>query len=243
MEFKVCGMGDKPNTQQLVEKCLESALPLKRLGFIFYPKSSRFALQLKGFSPDLVQWVQSYGIEAVAVSVGDSVAEISQYQKEFSFDAWQLHGGQSVEFIKTLKQSSSFEGVKMMRALSVSAVSAVDKSTEPSLLSEEIKGFEGLVDEWLFDTKTKAYGGSGVSFDWDKIPKQINQPFWLSGGLRPEIEGELLDWIKLRQTEPFSQVTGLDLNSGFEQSPAIKRVDKIVGFMSSITSTSSINHL
>ena len=73
-----------------------------------------------------------------------------------------------------------------------------------------------VVDYYLFDTKTPAYGGSGKPFDWQLVLRQpLRTPWVLSGGLGPDNIAEAAQ----------SGATMLDLNSRFESAPGIKDYD------------------
>ena len=80
----------------------------------------------------------------------------------------------------------------------------------------------------LFDTKCKTVGGSGEQFDWSVLEAYDgNIPFLLSGGIGPEDTERVLKY-----SHP--QFAGIDLNSRFEISPAVKDVEKLKTFIQTI---------
>jgi phosphoribosylanthranilate isomerase len=93
------------------------------------------------------------------------------------------------------------------------------KDTEP---------YEGTADKFLFDTKTPHHGGSGQKFDWDILRKYTGQtPFFLSGGISAsDTEGV--------KNISHPQFFGLDLNSKFEISPALKDTATLKEFLNSL---------
>ena len=93
---------------------------------------------------------------------------------------------------------------------------------------KQTHAYEGLVDYFLFDTKTPNYGGSGQQFDWNTLKAYEGAtPFFLSGGIGAH------DFKAIsRITHP--QFAGVDLNSKFETSPGIKDYDLLNSFITKI---------
>jgi phosphoribosylanthranilate isomerase len=129
-------------------------------------------------------------------------------------DLVQLHGDESPEFCGRLKSG----GLKLIK------VFRVDEEFDFSGLED----YKDVADYYLFDTRSKLYGGSGKRFNW-KILKRYDQhkPFFLSGGLNVEA---LEDLKQLKGMNLF----GLDLNSGVEVSPGLKDTRKIKYFISKL---------
>jgi phosphoribosylanthranilate isomerase len=68
-------------------------------------------------------------------------------------------------------------------------------------------------------------GGNGTQFDWSVLSAyQGNTPFLLSGGIGPD------DAEKVRNFH-HPQLAGIDLNSRFELSPALKDIEKLKQFI------------
>ena len=92
--------------------------------------------------------------------------------------------------------------------------------------------YEGLVHAFLFDTKGKAKGGNGYTFDWSVLKKYTSEtPFVLSGG----IGLEEIDNIKeiLGTNLP---ILALDVNSKFEEKPGLKNIEHLTTFTSQLAS-------
>ncbi len=88
--------------------------------------------------------------------------------------------------------------------------------------------YEGHADMLLFDTKCASVGGSGRKFDWSVLDAYDgDMPFLLSGGIGPDDADEVLAFRH-------PQCIGIDLNSKFEVSPAVKDVDKLKNFIEKI---------
>ena len=88
--------------------------------------------------------------------------------------------------------------------------------------------YEGLADYFLFDTKGKSVGGNGEKFDWDVLSSyQGETPFLLSGGIGP-------DDVERVKNFRHQKCVGIDLNSRFEVSPALKDINKLKTFLQSL---------
>lgn len=95
-----------------------------------------------------------------------------------------------------------------------------------------------MVDYFLFDTDSKAFGGTGKTFDWQILNEiEIPIPYFLSGGISLENIKNLQNFVKVNMSEnktltklntPFA----LDINSKFEIEPGIKDLEKIKTFKS-----------
>lgn len=70
-----------------------------------------------------------------------------------------------------------------------------------------------------------AYGGTGHTFDWSRIPGDLTLPVVLSGGLNV---GNVAQGV--RQVRPFA----VDVSSGVESAPGIKDADKLQAFINEV---------
>jgi phosphoribosylanthranilate isomerase len=75
----------------------------------------------------------------------------------------------------------------------------------------------------LFDTDSKAFGGTGKTFDWQILNEiEISKPYFLSGGISLE---------NIHQLSTINhQPLALDINSKFEIEPGSKNLEKIKNF-------------
>jgi phosphoribosylanthranilate isomerase len=73
----------------------------------------------------------------------------------------------------------------------------------------------------LFDSKSSAFGGTGQTFDWEKLREYpFDKPYFLSGGLSLDNLNEAIGFKDDR-------LIGLDLNSKFEIEPGLKDIEKL----------------
>lgn len=208
MEIKVCGMRDWDNCNRLV-----SEVAPNWMGLIFYAKSPRFV------SEEMAAYLGPLPVKKVGVFVRETEKEMLRLSTLFGLSALQLHGGETVAEVKSLREATDLELWKV-----VSVGEAIDwNSLEP---------FLPYVDKFLFDTATAAHGGSGKQFDWHLLETYpFNKGFYLSGGLGAEHAAAVAG---LKQRLP--RLLGLDLNSGFEVAPGLKSIEKLQAFTHNLSS-------
>ena len=196
IKLKICGIRDVNNIMDV------ASLKPDYLGFIFYSKSPRFV------GVDFVVPLDLPNeIKRVGVFVNESTDEIIAKAKSHRLDYIQLHGNETLEQTKELKQLD----------LGIIKVFAVGDDFD----FEITKPYKKVVDYFLFDTKGKYYGGNASVFNWNLL-KQYDQeiPFFLSGGLSPENIEEV---SKLNSMN----IHALDVNSGVEEGPGLKDIAKV----------------
>lgn len=206
MEVKVCGMRDMENIRRLI-----SEVKPDWMGLIFYSKSPRFVSGEKATELKVIQ------VKKVGVFVNEYIEEILKKVEEFNLSAIQLHGNESVDFVKILAEKTDCE---LWKVISVGA----------EIEWKSLEGYLPFVDKFLFDTATASHGGSGKKFDWAILETYpFNKGFLLSGGLDERSADEVL---ALRKQIP--QFQGVDLNSKFEDTPGIKNIEKLKRFKENI---------
>lgn len=209
MKIKVCGMKYRENIGEL------SKLPIDYMGMIFYPKSPRYIADLDS---RLLDNILSENIRSVGVFVNESIDSVLQKINEYNLSCVQLHGNESPDYCVRLKEHRP--DICILKAFSISDSSDF-KQTESHNKS---------VDYFLFDTKTEAFGGSGVKFDWSILNSyQGSIPFLLSGGISHT------DADNIKKIE-HPQFWGIDLNSCFEFEPGLKNIELLNQFIKDIKS-------
>ena len=210
MIIKVCGMRDAENIRAV------DGLPVDLMGFIFWSKSSRYVCERPSYLPT--------HCKRVGVFVDATIDEIRQKVEEYHLDFVQLHGHESPEFISQL--STLTPHLSIIKAISVS--NRDDIAT--------YKAYEGLVDYFLFDTKCTCMGGSGQQFDWSVLAEyEGNTPFLLSGGIGAD-DAARVKALPALDGFPIEKCIGIDLNSRFEQAPALKDITKLKEFINTVKS-------
>ena len=175
------------------------------MGFIFYPKSSRYVEAVPDYMP--------HHSKRVGVFVNSDIADIKQHVTDYQLIFVQLHGDETPDFCKMLRKELGRE-IGIIKTIPVS--SAADFSTTHD--------YARYVDYFLFETPCAGYGGSGTQFDWSLLNKYHGkQPFLLTGGIGPD-DAEAISRIR------HPRFFGIDLNSRFETAPALKNTDLLLKF-------------
>lgn len=175
------------------------------MGFIFHLKSPRFVASLPEYMPKKQK--------RVGVFVNASLEQILAKAQTFSLEYIQLHGDEPPAFCSELKN----RGLKVIRAQRIANADDIIRAESYN-----------MADLMIFDTKTELYGGSGKKFNWQLLENYKGcVPFLLSGGIRSDTFEEIKAFFH-------PQFAGIDLNSGFEISPALKDVGKLNNFIEKI---------
>ncbi|MDC1105627.1 phosphoribosylanthranilate isomerase [Prolixibacteraceae bacterium] len=177
------------------------------LGLIQYKKSPRYV------ALDTIDWgrFNKSKVKPVAVFVDASTEEIASTLAKSPIDIVQLHGKETPETCRKLQEL----GFSVIKAF------GVDSEFDWTVC----KDYCGKIDLFLFDTKSKKHGGTGVKFDWDLLksyPFEI--PFLLSGGIS---SGDL----STLKNNHYPKMIGVDVNSRFEVAPGIKDIPEINRFV------------
>jgi phosphoribosylanthranilate isomerase len=203
LELKVCGMTQRENIQAVLE------VKPDWIGLIFWPKSKRYC----SMDPEQWQTIDLGQTKSVGVFVDQPMDEVLQIAHTYDLDGLQLHGNESTEYLKTLR--NQLPKVVIIKAFSI------DHHFDWSLLSP----YQEHSDLFLFDTKGPLPGGNGTAFDWTILTQYPGStPFLLSGGIHLGLTKNLLEWI---HTPASKWCVGIDVNSGFEVSPGIKNPELI----------------
>lgn len=194
-------MRDDKNIEELCR------LDIDYIGFIFYPQSPRYVDKKPAISIPR-------SIEKVGVFVNSNLQQIEEKIKDFDLQVVQLHGKETPNFCHEVKEL----GVKTFKAFGI----------DESFQWTEVQDYIDQVDYFLFDTKSKQYGGTGKSFNWQILTEYPwHTPYFLSGGISPQNLNEAVDFKDGR-------LYGLDLNSKFEISPGLKNIELLTQAFSKI---------
>ncbi len=206
-------MRDRDNIQELVK------LSPEYIGFIFYNKSKRFV-------DDFPEVAIPSSIKKVGVFVNESIEKIVELVGEYQLDAVQLHGDESVEFCKKLKCHS--ELVEESHQIRIIKAFSIDKDFD----FNRTKEYEPYCGLFIFDTKGEGYGGTGLKYDWSLLENYKGGiPFLLSGGITDTDTLKVMSFLRRQESK---LCIGVDLNSGFEDEPGLKNIEKLKRFISNV---------
>lgn len=214
-QLKVCGLTKPHQIQELI------SMNINFLGFIFYEKSPRYVLN--HLSLEEISAIDHHG--KTGVFVNEDIGRILNTAQKAGLNFVQLHGDESDDFIVELRQKLNPE-VGIIKVIRIGNNADENKMniTQIFNLQRTIRNLQSIT-YFLFDTDSKAFGGTGKQFDWNILNElEIPLPYFLSGGISEENMGNI---TTLKQ-QPFA----LDINSKFETEPGHKNIDRIREFKS-----------
>lgn len=210
-QLKVCGLTKLNQIKELID------LKVDFLGFIFYEKSPRYVLN----HLSLKQIAEINYQRKVGVFVNESIKGIAEIASEAQLDIIQLHGDEDEKYIKLLRQMIG-ESVKIIKVIRIGNQTSDE-------LQKTINHQPTTINYLLFDTDSKAFGGTGKTFDWNILNDiEIPIPYFLSGG----ISNENIHRLSTINCQPIA----LDINSKFEIEAGNKDLGKIKLFLNLLNS-------
>lgn len=207
-DVKICGL----KTPEAVAAALDGGAT--HIGFIFFPKSPRNVTPAEAAA---LRAAAAGRAKVVAVTVDADDAALDEIVAALQPDMLQLHGHETPERVRTVKERY---GLPVVKALSVREAADLDA----------IAAYKGIADRFLFDAKppkgSGLPGGNGVSFDWNLLAAlDADVDYMLSGGLNAGNIAEALHG---------THAPGIDISSGVERAPGEKDVRLIEEFFQAI---------
>ncbi|MCM1206753.1 MAG: phosphoribosylanthranilate isomerase [Firmicutes bacterium] len=207
MTVKVCGMRDPQNIRDIIRAGADW------IGMIFHPASPRFVSHVPEFEAE--------GAGRAGVFADAAEEDITAAAVRYGLDIVQLHGSETPETVRRLRNALCLAAGRRIMTVKAFGISA------PGDFGA-CRAYEDCADLFLFDTKCRCLGGSGRQFDWSILDKyEGGTPFLLSGGIGPE------DAPRLRELA-HPKMAGVDINSRFELSPAVKDAVAVREFIKKI---------
>ncbi len=202
---KICGLRTPADIDAAV------AAGVDAVGFVFYAPSPRAVTP--SIAAQLISRLPA-GVEAVGLVVNPSQAQFEGIKSIAPITLWQFHGDESPA---DCVQMAS--GLPWMKAARVG----------PGFAFDEFSLQYGQANAFLLDALVEGYGGGGVPFDWQGIPKT-----WvsanahrvvLSGGLNAHNVGEAIARL---------HPCAVDVSSGVELSKGIKDPALMAEFINAV---------
>jgi len=203
VKVKVCGI------RRLADALAAIDLGADFLGFNFWPGTPRRIEPAK--AKNIIAKVRGRA-KIVGVFVNQSLAEVNAIVDALGLDYAQLHGEEPPDFCAAVHAPV----IKALRLGSAKDMAAC-------------KGYRKVI--WLVDSKTKKFGGSGLSPDW-KLAKKAGAKLGkilLAGGLNAENVGDAIQMVG-----PWA----VDVASGVEKSPGVKDRAKLNKFFEAVKNAS-----
>lgn len=194
MKIKVCGITNLKDAL-MCEKYGADAL-----GFIFYKKSKRYIEPAK--AKNIINKLSPFTLK-VGVFVNESIGFINDTASNLKLHAIQLHGDETQDIVNSIK----LPVIKSFRV----------NNDFNFLKIQEFKNCYYLLDSF----SEQVLGGTGITFNWDKIPKELNNHIILSGGISIENIENIFEKINPR---------AIDISSSLELSAGKKSQIKVKEF-------------
>lgn len=194
---KICGV------TSVADALLAQEAGADAIGVVFYEPSPRCVAidQAREIALSVGPFVTLVGlfVNAPAEYVKEVLAAVPLHVLQF-------HGDESPEYCESF-QRAYIKAIRMRPELDVLA--AIDQHP----LAAGV-----LLDAY----RPGVPGGTGETFDWQRIPHQTNKPIILAGGLNASNIAEAI---------ALTGVYGVDVSGGVELSPGVKDAGKIQNFI------------
>ena len=176
------------------------------IGLVFYRESPRFVTP--GTAANIVAVLPPF-VSTVGLFVDAPEAKVRETLEHVRLDLLQFHGSEAPEFCESF-------GVPYVRAVPMG----------PGVDLLEYAGRFSSARALLLDAHEPGQpGGTGRTFDWAEIPRDLPIPLILSGGLNAGNVGRAV-----REVQPWA----VDVSSGVEATRGSKDPQKIVEFIRSV---------
>ena len=195
--IKICGITNLEDAKISITDGADA------IGFIQSKKSERFvSLETLNVIKDAI------GIDflTIPVFVNPSTEEVINFLSIFPNSILQFHGDEEEEFCKAFNKPY---------------IKAINVSNQEDLINDLNKYKDSFA--YLLDSgDSQNRGGTGETFDWKLIPKDLSNKIIVAGGLDSNnIE------VLLSEVSPF----GVDVSSGVESKIGVKDHSKIDNFI------------
>jgi phosphoribosylanthranilate isomerase len=206
LAVKICGL----STAETVAAAVEGGADF--IGFVFYRPSPRYVTPERAGA---LAAAAPAGPRRVGLFVDAEDAEIAAALAAAPLDMLQLHGSESAERVAELRRRFATPVMKVLKV-----------AEERDLATAE--PYLGIADWLLFDAKPPRRpealpGGNGLPFDWRLLAgRRWPIPWMLSGGLTAD---------NLAAAVRLTGVAAVDVSSGVESAPGVKRPERIAAFL------------
>jgi phosphoribosylanthranilate isomerase len=202
------------------------ALGADAIGFVLYPPSPRNvsidrAAEMARLLPPFVT--------PVLLFVNDTAERIQAACAAVPGALLQFHGDESADFCAAMTQATGRPHLKAARI-------PLSEAAGFNLL--EFAQLHHTAQALLLDAHVDGYGGGGKTFNWSRLPPNVNAHLVLSGGLTPANVG---DGMRALRTHGLS--LAVDVSSGIEAGKGLKDADKMRQFVEAVRSADNATPL
>ena len=186
---------------------LACELGVDGIGFVFAHKSPR---RIAPEEARAMRQALAPLVDAVALFQDNSLDEVRDVVRQVRPSLLQFHGTEDDAFCRSF-------GLPYLKVVPMG-----EEIMAPHYLQLRFPGAAGFL---LDSHRAGESGGSGKTFDWSRIPKDLQKPYALAGGLTPENAFEAVT---------IATPWAVDVSSGIEVEPGIKDGDKMRRFVEEV---------
>lgn len=200
IRVKICGITREEDAKAAVESGADA------IGLVFYSKSPRY---VDLTSAHKIACAVGPFVTVVGLFVNASIDQVNEVIDAVGLDLLQFHGDEDEAYCAQFHKPY-IKAIRMSPGLDVKDVMADYPSA---------RGF--LFDAWNKDK----YGGTGETFEWQRLSGLDEIPYVLAGGLNPDNIGEAVATAR-----PYA----VDVSGGVEVSPGVKSSELIQQFIDGV---------
>ena len=198
--IKICGITRAEDADAAVAAGADS------LGFVFYPPSPRNVSIEQ--AAELIAGLPAF-VTSTALFVDADVEFVQRVIEQTKVDLLQFHGNESQEYCSQFARPY-MKAIRMKPDVDVKA--EAERYGDASAI---------LLDAY----RPGVPGGTGESFDWERIPAELRDSIVLAGGLNPDNIRKAVETV-----HPFA----VDVSGGVEASKGMKDKEKIETFVQEV---------
>jgi phosphoribosylanthranilate isomerase len=199
---KICGITRAEDARTAVDQGADA------IGLVFYPPSPRSVTPER--AAEIVQTLPPF-VTVVGLFVNEDPNRIESILSRVPLDLLQFHGDEHPAECSRYERPF-LKAVRMREDIDLRALAESYADARALLLDSYRKGVPG---------------GTGESFEWDRIPPELAGTIVLAGGLDPDNIEQAI-----RKVRPYA----VDVSGGVERDKGIKDADKIAAFMRGVES-------
>ncbi len=198
--IKICGITRREDARKAVE------LGADAIGLVFYPPSPRAVTPQQ--AAEIVEQLPPF-VTLVGLFVDATRDWVAEVLHALPLDLLQFHGEEA-------PAACTGHGLPWIKAI---------RMRESVDLEREMQHY-GQASGLLLDSfKAGVPGGTGESFDWDRIPRELRSRIILAGGLTADNVEQAV-----RRIRPYA----VDVSGGVEAAKGIKDADKMAAFIAGV---------
>jgi phosphoribosylanthranilate isomerase len=197
---KICGI------TRLEDAECAANLGVDALGFVFYSKSPRSVSVEQART--IIQKIPAF-VTTVGLFVNAEFDSVNRILAKIPLNVLQFHGEETPDYCESFNMPY-IKAVRMQEDIVIQAEFQRYHSASALLVDTYVKGIQG---------------GTGISFDWQRIPLQLSNRLILAGGLTINNVAQAIALL-----HPYA----VDVSGGVEHSKGLKDKEKITQFMKEV---------